>query len=114
MPEVRPGLFWSQMPGCTPGQEQPGGPKKCHYCGGTHAILVPYEKLSKFMDLWSGARGPLFPVDCMMTRRDFKNFCLQWSLFHKVTAEQDPSKTAIPKHAQDVKQWHVSLQRPAA
>lgn len=105
MPEARPGLFWSAMTGCSAQDGQPEGRPECHFCGGTHAVLVPYEKVDKFIALWSGEQGPLFPLDCMMTRPDFRNFCLQWGFFRKV--EHLNGRTAIPKRAENVTGWHV-------
>ena len=47
---------------------------------------MSYEKIDKMMQLWSGMKGPLFALDCMLTRPDFKNYCLQWNLFTPVRA----------------------------
>ena len=33
------------------------------------------KQVEKMMALWSGDNGPLYPLDCMMTRPDFKNYC---------------------------------------
>merc|ERR1719379_3289975 len=107
MPEVRPGVFWMARPGCKVGQEQPQGRPQCHFCGGTHAIMMPYEKVGKFLDLWTGVKGPLFPMDCMMTRPDFKNFCLQWNLFEPV--DHLRRTTSIPKTRKEVTNWHLKF-----
>jgi len=105
-PQVQPGLFHTGIQGCTPKDGQPGGRPECHFCGGTHAVLVPYEKIDKIIGLWSGMDGPLFPLDCMLTRPDFVNLCLQWHLFQKI--EHLHARSGIPKRQEDITEWHLN------
>lgn len=107
-PQVRPGLFLNSINGCgvTDGAPITGRPE-CQFCGGTHAVLVSYNKIDKVMALWSGMKGPLFPLDCMLTRPDMKNYCLQWGLFQPVIHLK--SRTSIPKTGAQVTQWHLSM-----
>ena len=57
--------------------------------------MVSYEKIDKMMQLWSGVKGPLFALDCMLTRPDFKNYCLQWGLFNPVRAGAKPEPRSL-------------------
>jgi GR25 family glycosyltransferase involved in LPS biosynthesis len=111
LPEVEPGLFWNSVPGCSAKDSEPTGKKQCYFCGGTHAVLVAYEKVQKLLDLWSGNDGPLYPADCMLTRPDYKNYCLQWGLMRPV--RDFLNNTSIPKSADKVKSWHLHTQTDA-
>jgi len=88
LPEVKPKLYVTAIPGCTDERGEPfdGWPStnSCMFCGGTSAVLVPYEKIPKLIDLWSGKKGTLLSADCMLTRPDFRNYCLQWNLIKVV------------------------------
>jgi hypothetical protein len=111
LPQVKPGLYLNAIMGCQAEASQPlTGRPECQFCGGTHAVLVPYEKVDKLLALWSGEKGPLFPLDCMMTRPDFKNYCLQWNLFRPV--EDLRKATSIPKTRGEVTHWHLKLLTP--
>jgi len=108
LPQVKPGLYLNSIMGCSASDGQPiTGRPECQFCGGTHAVLVPYEKVDKMMGLWSGHDGPLFPLDCMMTRPDFRNYCLQWNLFEPV--DHLRKTTSIPKTRKEVTNWHLKL-----
>jgi GR25 family glycosyltransferase involved in LPS biosynthesis len=111
LPEVEPGLFWNSVPGCSAQDSEPTGKKQCYFCGGTHAVLVAYEKVQRLLDLWSGSDGPLYPADCMLTRPDYKNYCLQWGLMRPV--REFLNNTSIPKSADKVKSWHLHTQTDA-
>jgi len=105
MPEVEAGLRANMIPGCSAKDAEPTGRPECYFCGGTHAVLVPFEKVPKLIDLWTGEKGPLFPMDCMLNRPDFKNYCLQWGLFKPVPHIVE--KGAIPKERSKVTSWHL-------
>jgi GR25 family glycosyltransferase involved in LPS biosynthesis len=93
LPQVRPKLFLAAIPGC----DRPDGRKwkgECEYCGGTAAMLVPYEKISKLIRLWSGDEVDLYDADCMLTRPDFRNYCLNWGLFKFDRSLVDESRIA--------------------
>jgi hypothetical protein len=108
LPQVKPGLFLNSIIGCSASDGQPiTGRPECQFCGGTHAVLVPYEKVERMMSLWNGDNGPLFPLDCMMTRPDFKNYCLQWNLFEPV--DHLRKTTSIPKTRKEVTNWHLKF-----
>jgi len=107
MPQLDPGLFWTAPPTCGAQDGAPGGRQECHFCGGTHAVLVPFERAHRLLELWTGQHGPLFALDCMMARPDFNFYCLQWNLYRQVKALQ--ARTAIPKTREDVTQWHLTL-----
>lgn len=79
LPQVKPDLFLAAVPGC----ERPTDKfkRECMYCGGTSAMLVPYEKISKLIGLWSGDLVDVYDADCMLARHDFNNYCLNWGLF---------------------------------
>jgi len=105
-PQVKQGLYLNNVQGCSTEDARPiTGRPECQFCGGTHAVLVSYEKIDKMMQLWSGVKGPLFALDCMLTRPDFKNYCLQWGLFNPVPHLK--TKTSIPKAREHVTQWHI-------
>jgi GR25 family glycosyltransferase involved in LPS biosynthesis len=105
MPEVEAGVRKNSIPGCSAKDSEPTGRKDCYFCGGTHAVLVPYEKVGKLIALWTGEKGPLFPMDCMLNRPDFNNYCIQWGLFKPVPHIVE--KGAIPKSAEKVTSWHL-------
>jgi hypothetical protein len=108
LPQVKPGLYLNSIMGCSAADGQPiTGRPECQFCGGTHAVLVPYEKVDKMVGLWSGDNGPLYPLDCMMTRPDFKNYCLQWNLFEPV--DHLRKTTSIPKTRKEVTNWHLKF-----
>jgi len=111
LPEVEAGLRLNAIPGCSAKDAEPTGKKQCYFCGGTHAVLVPYEKVPKLIALWTGEKGPLFPMDCMLNRPDFKNYCLQWGLFKPV--QHVVEKGAIPKTPDKVTPWHLQLHNNA-
>jgi len=96
LPEVKPNLFVTSIPGCTDEHGKPfdGWPSSnsCMFCGGTSALLVPYEKIPKLIDLWGGKKGTkLLSADCMLTRSDFRNYCLQWDLVERVVSLEQNS-----------------------
>jgi len=105
-PQVKPGLFLNTIQGCSAEDSRPiTGRAECQFCGGTHAVMVSYEKIERMMALWSGMKGPLFPLDCMLTRPDYKNYCVQWGLFKPVPHLK--TRTSIPKNREHVTQWHI-------
>lgn len=107
MPQLDPGLFWTAPPTCGPQDGAPGGRPECHFCGGTHAVLVPFERAHRLLELWTGQYGSLFALDCMMARPDFNFYCLQWNLYRQVKHLQ--ARSAIPKTRENVTQWHLTL-----
>jgi GR25 family glycosyltransferase involved in LPS biosynthesis len=74
LPQISAGLYWNSIPGCSIKDSEPTGRKECYFCGGTHAVLFSYEKVQRLIDLWTGQDGPLYPMDCMMTRPDLKSY----------------------------------------
>lgn len=107
MPELEPGLFWTAPPTCGSNEGGPGGRAECHFCGGTHAVIVPFERVNRLLELWTGQHGPLFALDCMMARPDFNFYCLQWNLYRQVAHLQ--RRSAIPKTRGNVTDWHLTL-----
>jgi len=104
--QVKPGVYLNHVNGCAVEDSRPiTGRPECQFCGGTHAVLVAYEKIDRMMALWSGMKGPLFALDCMLTRPDYKNYCVQWGLFKPVPHLK--TRTSIPKAREHVTQWHI-------
>ena len=44
--QVEAGVRKNSIPGCSAKDSEPTGRKDCYFCGGTHAVLVPYEKVT--------------------------------------------------------------------
>jgi hypothetical protein len=90
--KVKKKLFRTAIPECDAYNLTHLQDPNCSFCGGTHAILVRYETVDRLIGLWSGAQGPLLPLDCMLTRNDYNNYCLQWNLFHVEPSLETTSK----------------------
>jgi GR25 family glycosyltransferase involved in LPS biosynthesis len=90
--KVKKGLYRNSIRDCDASNRTHLQDPNCLFCGGTHAMLVRFETVGRLIDLWSGAKGPLLPADCMLTRSDYNNYCLQWNLFHVQNSLETTSK----------------------
>lgn len=90
--KVKKGLYRTAIQDCNAMNRTHLQDPSCRFCGGTHAMLVRFETVDRLIGLWSGAKGPLLPADCMLTRSDYKNYCLQWNLFHVESSLETTSK----------------------
>ena len=73
-------------------------------CGGTHALLVPFEAAGKLRALYTGQlSGPISGADCMLHQNEFRKaedaihaYKANWGLFRKVVSLA--GRSTIPGH----------------
>jgi GR25 family glycosyltransferase involved in LPS biosynthesis len=100
--KVKKGLYRTAIRDCDASNRTHLQDPNCSFCGGTHAMLVRFEAVDRLVGLWSGAKGPLLPADCMLTRDDYNNYCLQWNLFHVEPSLETTSKLYTSRLARTV------------